>query len=66
MKNRYNDPTVNKRFVLGIDRSKMKLYDVELNAQHDLVNNGQEAENIPVFDKSESGARYEKFGKLKV
>jgi len=66
LKNRYNDPTVNKRFVLGIDRSKMKLYDVELNAQHDLVNNGQEAENIPVFDKSESGARYEKFGKLKV
>ena len=63
--NRYNDPTVNRRFVLGIDRSKMKLYDVELSAQNDLVNSGQEAEDIPVFDKSQ-GARYEKFGKFKV
>ena len=61
LKNRYNDPTVNRRFVLGIDRSKMKLYDVELSAQNDLVNSGQEAEDIPVFDKSQ-GARYEKFG----
>ena len=65
LKNRYNDPTVNRRFVLGIDRSKMKLYDVELSAQNDLVNSGQEAEDIPVFDKSQ-GARYEKFGKFKV
>ena len=38
LKNRYNDPTVNRRFVLGIDRSNMKLYDVELRAQNDLVN----------------------------
>ena len=65
LKNRYNDPTVNRRFVLGIDRSKMKLYDVELSAQNDLVNSGQEAEDIPVFDKSQ-GARYEKIGKFKV
>ena len=65
LKNRYNDPTVNRRFVLGIDRSKMKLYDVELSAQNDLVNSGQEAEDIPVFDKSQ-GARFEKFGKFKV
>ena len=65
LKNRYNDPTVNRRFVLGIDRSKMKLYDVELSAQNHLVNSGQEAEDIPVFDKSQ-GARYEKFGKFKV
>ena len=43
----------------------MKLYDVELSAQNDLVNSGQEAEDIPVFDKSQ-GARYEKFGKFKV
>ena len=33
LKNRYNDPTVNKKFVIGIDRAKMKLYDVENNAQ---------------------------------
>ena len=29
LKNRYNDPTMNKRFILGIDRAKMRLYDVE-------------------------------------
>ena len=37
LKNRYNDPTINKRFVLGIDRAKMRLYDVEQGAQQDLV-----------------------------
>ena len=41
LKNRYNDPTHYKRFVLGIDRSKMKLYDVEQSAQQDLVDSGQ-------------------------
>jgi archaellum biogenesis ATPase FlaH len=65
LKNRYNDPTVNRRFVLGIDRSKMKLYDVELNAQKDLVESGQETEDVSLLDKSQ-GARYEKFGKFKV
>jgi hypothetical protein len=64
LKNRYNDPTVNKRFVLGIDRSKMKLYDVELNAQ-DLSDSGQDNE-IPVFDKSNSGGKYAKFQGIKV
>ena len=44
LKNRYNDPTKYKRFVVGIDRSRMKLYDVEESAQQDLV-----AE--PVVDK---------------
>lgn len=41
LKNRYNDPTANKRFVVGIDRSKMKLYDVENSAQMDIVDSGQ-------------------------
>ena len=41
LKNRYNDPTSNKRFVLGIDRAKMKLYDVENSAQIDIVDSGQ-------------------------
>jgi hypothetical protein len=41
LKNRYNDPTQNKRFVLGIDRAKMKLYDVENSAQIDIVDSGQ-------------------------
>lgn len=42
LKNRYNDPTSNRKFVIGIDRAKMKLYDVEDRAQRDLVDSGQE------------------------
>ena len=44
LKNRYNDPTVNKRFVVGIDRAKMRLYDVEQDAQKDILDNGKEDE----------------------
>jgi replicative DNA helicase len=40
LKNRYNDPTVRKRFVVGIDRAKMRLYDCEQTAQADMVDNG--------------------------
>ena len=55
LKNRYNDPTVNKRFVLGIDRAKMRLYDV---TSQDLSDDGQ-----PVFDKTSFGEKndYEGF-----
>jgi replicative DNA helicase len=42
LKNRYNDPTMNKRFVVGIDRAKMRLYDVEQNAQQDILDNGKD------------------------
>ena len=41
LKNRYNDPTINKRFVLGIDRAKMRLFDVDNTQQDDLVDSGQ-------------------------
>ena len=44
LKNRYNDPTVNKRFIVGIDRAKMRLYDCEQSAQEDVVDSGQEEE----------------------
>ena len=44
LKNRYNDPTVNKRFIVGIDRAKMRLYDCEQKAQEDIVDSGQEEE----------------------
>ena len=37
LKNRYNDPTIYKRFVVGIDRAKMRLYDCEQTAQNDLL-----------------------------
>ena len=46
LKNRYNDPTLNKRFVIGLDRAKMKLYDVTQSAQDDLVDTGQSEEEI--------------------
>ena len=51
LKNRYNDPNVDKRFVIGVDRSRMKLYDVD-ETQQDLVD-----DDIPVFDKSASGEK---------
>ena len=44
LKNRYNDPTVFKRFVVGIDRAKMRLYDVEQSAQKDILDSGQQSE----------------------
>jgi archaellum biogenesis ATPase FlaH len=59
LKNRYNDPTLNKRFVVGIDRAKMRLYDVEQSAQNDIVDANQE---VDATTKSLS----EKFAKLKV
>ena len=59
LKNRYNDPTLNKRFVIGIDRAKMRLYDVEQSAQNDIVDANQE---VDATTKSLS----EKFAKLKV
>ena len=60
LKNRYNDPTMNKRFIVGIDRAKMRLYDVEQNAQEDVLDNGQEEE----YDGSESKFK-NKFAELK-
>ena len=53
LKNRYNDPTLNKKFIVGIDRAKMRLYDVEQKAQVDLVDSGQQ--DVPAFDKATGG-----------
>jgi len=44
LKNRYNDPTIYKRFIVGIDRAKMRLYDCEQSAQKDILDSGQEEE----------------------
>jgi len=46
LKNRYADPTTNKRFIIGVDRSKMKLYDIAQAGQDDLVDTGQTEGNI--------------------
>jgi replicative DNA helicase len=70
LKNRYNDPTMNKRFVIGIDRAKMKLYDVEVSAQGGLINSGQSEveDDGPVFDKGSFSKNntYDKFSNFKV
>lgn len=47
LKNRYADPTYMKRFVVGVDRPKMRLYNVEQSAQDDVV------DDVPVFDRSQ-------------
>lgn len=63
LKNRYNDPNFYKRFIIGVDRSKMKLYDVEASAQEGLADAGQSRsynmrdDDKPVFDKSDFGKR---------
>ena len=44
LKNRYNDPTIFKRFIVGIDRAKMRLYDCEQKAQDDILDSGQDEE----------------------
>jgi len=69
LKNRYSDPTTNKRFVIGVDRAKMKLYDAEESAQTNISDSGQIEEDKPAFDKSSFGKRMQKnrdFGNLKV
>jgi replicative DNA helicase len=51
LKNRYNDPTIFKRFIVGIDRAKMRLYDCEQTAQKDILDSGQEDEYNDNEDK---------------
>ena len=54
LKNRYNDPTYKKKFVLGVDRSKMRLYDVDESSQ-------TLTDDTPVFDRAEINKRFEDF-----
>ncbi len=51
LKNRYNDPTIYKRFIVGIDRAKMRLYDCEQTAQKDILDSGQDDEYNDYEDK---------------
>ena len=61
LKNRYNDPTIHKRFVVGIDRAKMRLYDCEQSAQNDIMGGGEEE-----YENSDDSPKpfKEKFAKL--
>jgi len=61
LKNRYNDPTLNKRFAIGVDRSKMRLYDIEQGAQQKIADSGQEFDSPEPRRDSKS-----KFSGLKV
>ena len=54
LKNRYSDPAFHRRFVIGVDKSKMRLYDVEQAAQSDIV------DDTPIFDKGKFGSSDEK------
>jgi len=64
LKNRYSDPTAHKRFVLGIDRSKMRLYDVEQDAQYGIADSGKQDKPLNTFGTREFTKN--KFGGLKV
>jgi len=52
LKNRYNDPTVYKKFVVGVDRSKMRLYNVEQSAQEDIIDSAIEKKSNKKLDKN--------------
>ncbi len=65
LKNRYGDPSDHKRFVLGIDRSKMRLYDAEASAQVDIADSGQDDKPINTFGNREKKFK-KNFGELKV
>ena len=60
LKNRYNDPTIFKRFVIGVDRSRMKFYDVEQEAQEELIDSAVVNDDTPIFDKGQS-SKYSDF-----
>jgi len=57
LKNRYNDPSINRSFIVGVDRAKMKLYDVSVNAQNIVDSNQRE----PLVKTS-----YDKFSDFKI
>lgn len=61
LKNRWGDKTKNKRFVIGLDRAKQRLYDVENKAQDDIADSGQDT---PVMDNTPFGERLKRESKF--
>jgi hypothetical protein len=59
LKNRYSDPNFYKRFIVGVDRKHMRLYDVEMSAQSNLGGMGKVDNDVPLFDQSSFGKRIE-------
>jgi replicative DNA helicase len=66
LKNRYSDPTAYKRFVLGVDRSKMKLYDVEQDAQSGLADAGSKPKLDKPLNSFGTREKPNKFGGFKM
>jgi len=62
LKNRYNDPGINRSFIVGVDKAKMRLYDTENSAQNIVGSNQtKEKENYPSPEQS-----YDKFSDFKI
>lgn len=61
LKNRYADPTIFRKFVVGIDRSKMRLYDVDQTAQKDILDSGQDKEYNNEEDHSDLKQKFRSF-----
>ena len=70
LKNRYNDPTLYKRFVIGVDRAKMKLYDLEQSAQKNIMDSGMKEEQPKWASSNTPRKSFEKatrdFSKIRV
>ena len=62
LKNRYNDPSMNRAFIIGVDRAKMRLYDVENNAQN-IVDSNQTEETEDYVTPEQA---YDKFSDFKL
>jgi len=66
LKNRYNDPAVNRAFIIGVDRSKMRLYDVEQSAQNLSDSNQESKEKLEKPAGPQPTEAYEKFSDFKI
>ena len=66
LKNRYNDPTLYKRFMIGIDRAKMRLYDLEPSAQRNVADSGQPLDDTPDFNVTKSFTHKKDFSSIKI
>ena len=66
LKNRYDDPSSNRKFVIGVNKAKMKFYDVEQSAQKDIIDGPKtKHSDKPVMDSSSFGERYDEEQKMR-
>ena len=66
LKNRYDDPSSNRKFIIGVNKAKMKFYDVEQSAQKDIIDGPKtKHSDKPVMDNSSFGERYDEEQKMR-